>query len=143
VSRTATAASTRKRAAAAGREPDHVLSRRPDVAYRAALRLRELDDAAAILAVLSEAAIPLGYLLLLPATDGGNHAAYVGLGTAEVADLAIRLAARGILVLRGEELGRGPAAMRNRIDRCDVATKGATPSPKGATPLAPTNRRTP
>ena len=127
----------------ARREPDDALARRPGIAYRLALRLRDPADVAGIQAILSEAAISLGYLLLLPSSSGAPHAAYVGLGTAEVADLAIRLAARGVLVERGEELGHGPVPMRNGIGRCDLAAKGATTSAKGATPRTSPNRRKP
>ena len=137
------AARARTGATPEGREPDHALSRRPGVAYRLALRLRDPADVAAIQAVLAESTISLGYLLLLPSSSGAPHAAYVGLGTAEVADLAIRLAARGVLVERGEELGHGPVPMRNGIGRCDLAAKGATTSAKGATPRTSPNRRKP
>ena len=133
----------RKGTGPARREPDDALARLPGVAYRFALRLRDPADAAGILAVLSEAAISLGYLLLLPSTAGEPHAAYVGLETAEVADLAIRLATRGILVERGEELDHGSAAMRNGIARCASAAKGATSSAPGATPRSSPNRRKP
>jgi hypothetical protein len=137
-------AKARMRAGAARREPDHSLARRPDVMYRLALRLRDPADAAGILTVLSESAISLGYLLLLTSSSAGErHAAYVGLGTAEVADLAIRLAARGILVERGEELACEPPVMRNRIGRCDPAASGATFSTTGAIPRTSLNRRKP
>jgi len=127
----------------ARREPDDALARRPGIAYRLALRLRDPADVAGIQAILSEAAISLGYLLLLPSQAGEPHAAYVGLGTAEVADLAIRLAARGILVERGEELLPTSAAMRNGIERCVPAAKGATSPAPGANPRSSPNRRKP
>lgn len=117
------------------RAPDHALSRRRGVAYRLVLRLREESDAAALLAVVADVAIPLRYLLLLPSGSSDPHAAFVGLGSAEVADLPIRLASRGIRVERGEE--RGPPSMRPRIDRCDLAPNGAIPTLPGATPPPP------
>ena len=123
------------------REPDHALTRRRGVAYRYVLQLRDAKAAEALLAVLSDAAIPLRYLLLLESPSSASHAAYVGLGSAEVADLPIRLASRGIRVERGEERGPRPMAMRLRIDRCEVAPNGATASHPGATP--PPSRRKP
>lgn len=135
------AARARSGAGVGRREPDHALTRRRGVAYRYVLGLRDAQDAAALLAVLADAAIPLRYLLLLPSDSAVPHAAYVGLGTAAVADLPIRLASRGIRVERGEERGPRPGAMRNRIDRCDLAPNGATPRSPGATP--PPSRRKP
>lgn len=133
-------AATRARSGAGRREPDHALTRRRGVAYRYVLGLREPQDAAAVLALLSEAAIPLRYLLLLPSDSSVLHAAYVGLGSAAVADLPIRLACRGIRVERGEERGPRPGSMRRRIDRCDLAPNGATFTPPGA---PPSSRRKP
>jgi hypothetical protein len=130
----------RARARGRRREPDDALTRRGGVAYRYVLRLREAHDAAAILALLSDLALPLRYLLLLPSGSQEQHAAYVGLGTPEVADLPIRLASRGVRVERGEELGSGSAAMRQRIARCKLAPNGAKPPQPGA---MPSQRRTP
>jgi hypothetical protein len=124
----------RMRSRATRREPDDVLTRRAGVAYRYVLRLRDPNDAATVLAVLSDAAIPLSYLLLLPSGSEDWHAAYVGLGSAAVADLPVRLASRGIRVERGEERAVGAASMRRRIDRCDVAQTAERP---------PQGRRTP
>jgi hypothetical protein len=135
------AAKARNGASASRREPDHALARRRGVAYRYVLGLRDAQDTAALLAVLSDAAIPLRYLLLLPSDSAVPHAAYVGLGSAPVADLPIRLASRGIRVERGEERGPRSPSMRSRIDRCDLAANGATPRPPGATP--PPSRRKP
>ena len=135
MSRSAVAGARARRGAGAGRrEPDHALTRRRGVAYRYVLGLRDAQDAAALLALLSDAAIPLRYLLLLPSDSAVPTAAYVGLGSAAVADLPIRLASRGIRVERGEERGPRPASMRQRIDRCDLAPNGATPNPPGAPP---------
>jgi hypothetical protein len=133
VSRRAAARSRARSGARAGRrEPDHALVRRRDVAYRFVLGLRDARGAAALLDLLSEAAIPLRYLLLLPSDSAVPHTAYVGLGSTAVADLPIRLASRGIRVERGEECGPGPGPMRSRIGRCDLAPNGATPIPPGA-----------
>jgi hypothetical protein len=115
------------------REPDEALTRRGGVAYRYVLRLREPHDASTVLAVLSDAAIPLKYLLLLPSDSEDWHAAYVGLASVGVADLPIRLASRGIRVERGEERGGG-TRMRRRIDDAKLHKRPDRP---------PQGRRTP
>lgn len=109
------------------RPPDAALARAPGVQYRCVLRLQRVEDAAALLRVLSDLAIPLSYLVVVPSEAREGHAAYVGLGCSHVADLSIRLASQGIRVERGEEWGDGAAAMRSRIIRCEAAA-GATPT---------------
>ncbi len=105
------------------REPDAELTRRADVVSRYVLQLRDRGDPATILRVLEELAIPLSYLLLLPAGHGDHLAAYVGLGRHDVADLPIRFASQGLHLERGEELLEAPA-------RCVIASPDAPPRAK-------------
>ncbi|HET8733627.1 MAG TPA: hypothetical protein VFM45_07645 [Anaeromyxobacteraceae bacterium] len=105
------------------REPDAALTRRADVASRYVLQLRDRGDPATVLRVLEELAIPLAYLLLLPAGHANHLAAYVGLGRHDVADLPIRFASQGLHLERGEELLEAPA-------RCGVASPDALPRSK-------------
>ncbi len=124
------------------REPDAGLTRRADVASRYVLLFRDRGDPATVLRVLEELAIPLAYLLLLPAGHGGHLAAYVGLGRHDVADLPIRFASQGLHLERGEELLEAPV-------RCAVASADAPPRAKpsprrpGPKPGATRTRRRP
>jgi hypothetical protein len=112
------------------REPDGALARDAGVHYRYVLRLQQLDDAAALLHVLSDVGIPLRYLVVVPAEAPGAHAAYVGLGCSDVADLPIRLASRGIRVELGEDWGSRAGSMHSRIGRCEAAATEATRKPR-------------
>lgn len=121
------------------REPDAGLARLADVASRYVLHLRDRGEPDTVLRVLEELAIPLGYLLLLPAGDG-QLLAYVGLGAHDVADLPIRFASQGLHLERGEEL-------LGANDRCGIASIDAPPrtqpSPRRPAPRAgaPRTRR--
>ncbi len=123
-------------------EPDSELTRRADVVSRYVLQLRDRGDPATVLRVLEELAIPLSYLLLLPAGHGNQLAAYVGLGRHDVADLPIRFASQGLHLERGEELLEVPI-------RCDIASPDAPPRAKpsprrpGRKPGATRTRRRP
>ena len=86
-------------------EPDAVLARGSGVAYRYTLFLRDPEEAGTILRILADVAIPLLYLLLLPRGSGSEYRAYIGLASSDVLDLPIRLASRGIMIERGEEMG--------------------------------------
>ena len=90
-------------------EPDEQLTRRGGMAHRYVLQLQDPQDVAIVLRVLSEVAIPLGYLLLLPSDPGDRLAAYLGVPSHDVVDLPIRFASRGIRVVRGEEVEKGAA----------------------------------
>lgn len=88
-----------------GEGPDAAFVRGRGVAYRYVLRLRDAADAATLLGILADVSIPPLYLLLLPAGSGSGYTAYVGLASADVLDLPIRLASQGIRIERGEETG--------------------------------------
>ena len=88
-----------------GDEPDAVFSRDSGVAYRYTIRLRDPEEAATVLRILADVAIPLLYLLLLPRGPRSGYRAYVGLASPDVLDLPVRFASRGIMIERGEEMG--------------------------------------
>ena len=89
---------------AGGDEPDAVFSRGSGVAYRYTIRLRNPEEAATVLRILADVAIPLLYLLLLPRGPRSGYRAYVGLASPDVLDLPVRFASRGIMIERGEEM---------------------------------------
>lgn len=88
-----------------GDEPDADFSRGSGVAYRYTIRLRDPEEAATVLRILADVAIPLLYLLLLPRGPRSGYRAYVGLASPDVLDLPVRFASRGIMIERGEEMG--------------------------------------
>lgn len=122
------------------REPDQALARRAGVASRYVLGLEDPRDAAGVLGVLAELSIPLGYLLLLPSASARSYCAYVGLGRHDVADLAIRFAAQGVHVARGEELEHAPGRCADASLDAPVR-RHAPPPPQGASAGAALARR--
>lgn len=87
-----------------GSDPDRFLAASQGVAYRYRLAFSDAGAASDILRVVREFALPMEYLLLVPAGQEGVFRAYLGLRSAEVADLPLRLAALGVRVDRGEEV---------------------------------------
>lgn len=88
-----------------GDEPDAILARGSEVAYRYMLSLQEPEEMGMILRILSDVSIPLLYLLLLPRGPRIGYRAYIGLASPDVLDLPVRFASRGIMIERGEEMG--------------------------------------
>lgn len=88
-------------------EPDDALAVLDGVSYRYSLSLADAEAAGHLLRLVEEAAIPLRYLLLVPGGADGGYGAFLGLGSPDVHDLPLRLAAIGIQIERGEETDGG------------------------------------
>lgn len=90
-------------------KPDAALARGPGVEYRYTLTLSNPNDARGIFQLASEMGTAVRYLLLVQEGEHGQYRAYLGLGSADLYDLPLRLAARGIQIERGEQITAEPA----------------------------------
>ena len=84
--------------------PDALLCGAGGVAYRYSLLLPEPETAGDVLRLLGELCMPLKYFLLVPGKGAEGYQAYLGLGSPEVEDIPVRLAAVGARIRRGEKV---------------------------------------
>lgn len=85
-------------------EPDAALARAPGVEYRYALTLSNPNDALGIFQLVAEMGTAVRYLLLVQDGARQRYRAYLGLGSADLFDLPLRMAARGLQLERGEQI---------------------------------------
>jgi hypothetical protein len=100
-------------------EPDAALARAPGVEYRYTLTLSNPDDAHGIFRIAGEVGTVVRYLLLVQDGAAHRYRAYLGLGSAELFDLPLRLAACGVQIERGEQVTAAPPA--GEMVRIDLA----------------------
>ncbi len=102
------------------RDVDALLASAPGVKYRYALSLDHPRDVSRILQVLEELDGHLSYMLLVHHGAPRRYRAYIGLGSADLFDFPVRMAAHGIRLEGGEEVSGGgieAPARRGRTDR--------------------------
>lgn len=85
--------------------PDDFLFRRKGVSYRYVLLLRSMEEIGGIFRVLEDLGLSLQYFLMLAGPTGSTYIIYLGLGSVEVEDFPLQMAALGIQVERGESIG--------------------------------------
>jgi hypothetical protein len=85
-------------------KPDAALARAPGVEYRYTLTLSNPNDARGIFQLVAEMGTAVRYLLLVQDGARQQYRAYLGLGSADLFDLPLRMAARGIQIERGEQI---------------------------------------
>jgi hypothetical protein len=91
-------------------DPDASLSRAPGVQYRYSLSLSSPSDARGIFQLVDELGAAVRYLVLVQDGAPKRYRAYLGLGSSDLFDLPLRLAARGIHIDHGEQMSNGPGA---------------------------------
>jgi hypothetical protein len=85
-------------------DPDAFLARSPEVQYRYKLLLTDPRDAGDIFQFLEELRVSLCYMLVVPSLSRQQYRTYIGLGSTDLQDLPLRMAARGIQIERGEAM---------------------------------------
>jgi hypothetical protein len=83
-------------------EPDASLARASGVRYRYTLSLSDPSEARGIFQIAAELGTTVRYLLIVHQAEQ-SYRAYLGLASADLFDLPLRLAARGIQIEHGEQ----------------------------------------